>query len=144
MLNILPSITQVGPFCEYDNCINLNGTPQCGIFGGMNVWGDQYCPNNGFVGLDIVNYNYIQSGCLFNTSINVQVYPRPLISPVVNGVVFENTEYHEICEGDTITDVFDAVSASGGYNEWYSFGDTTISQTLNITWDQDGIFLSLT
>ena len=32
------------------------------------------------------------------------------------------------------------MSASGGYNEWYSFGDTTISQTLNITWDQDGIF----
>jgi len=140
VLNILPSINQVGPFCEYDNCINLNGTPQGGIFSGLNVWNGQYCPNNGFIGLDVVNYNYIQSGCLFNTSINVQVYPRPLISPVVNGVVFENTEYHEICEGDTITDIFDAVSASGGYNEWYSFGDTTISQTLNITWDQDGIF----
>jgi gliding motility-associated-like protein len=140
VLNILPSITQVGPFCEYDNCINLNGTPQGGIFSGLNVWNGQYCPNNGFIGFDVVNYNYNQSGCLFNTSINVQVYPRPLISPVVNGVVFENAEYHEICEGDTITDIFDAVSASGGYNEWYSFGDTTISQTLNITWDQDGIF----
>jgi gliding motility-associated-like protein len=140
VLNILPSITQVGPFCEYDNCINLNGTPQGGIFNGLNVWNGQYCPNNGFIGLDVVNYDYFQSGCLFNTSINVQIYPRPLISPVVNGVVFENTEYHEICEGDTITDMFDAVSPNGGYNEWYSFGDTTISQTLNITWDQDGIF----
>ena len=140
VLNILPVITQVGPFCEYDNCINLIATPSGGIFSGMNVWNGQYCPNNGFIGLDQVDYTYTQSGCWFDTSIFVQVYPRPLITPVVNGVVGENNEYHEICEGDTITDIFDAVSVSGGYNEWYSFGDTTINQTLSITWDQDGIF----
>jgi gliding motility-associated-like protein len=140
VLNIIPSITQVGPFCEYDNCINLIGTPQGGIFNGLNVWGEQYCPNNGFIGIDVVNYNYIQSGCLFNTSINVQVYPRPLITTVVNGVFDENSVYHEICEGDTISDIFDVLSTSGGYNEWYVFGDTILSQNLNITWDQDGIF----
>jgi gliding motility-associated-like protein len=140
VLNILPVITQVGPFCEYDNCINLNATPVGGVFSGLNVWGNQYCPDNGFIGLDQVDYTYTQSGCWFDTSIFVQVYPRPLITPVVNGVVGENDEYHEICQGDTITDIFDAVSVSGGYNEWYSFGDTTIGQTLSITWDQDGIF----
>jgi gliding motility-associated-like protein len=140
VLDITPTITQVGPFCEYDNCINLNATPAGGIFSGLNVWGNQYCPNNGFIGLDQVDYTYTQSGCWFNTNILVQVYPRPLLTPVVNGVVGENDEYHEICEGDTITDIFDAVSVSGGYNEWYSFGDTTIGQTLSITWDQDGIF----
>lgn len=140
VLNILPVITQVGPFCEYDNCINLNATPVGGNFSGLNVWNGQYCPDNGFIGLDQVGYTYTQSGCWFDTSIFVQVYPRPLITPVVNGVVGENDEYHEICEGDTITDIFDAVSVSGGYNEWYSFGDTTIGQTLSITWDQDGIF----
>ena len=140
VLNILPVITQVGPFCEYDNCINLNATPVGGNFSGMNVWNGQYCPDNGFIGLDQVDYTYTQSGCWFDTSIFVQVYPRPLITPVVNGVVGENDEYHEICQGDTITDIFDAVSVSGGYNEWYSFGDTTIGQTLSITWDQDGIF----
>jgi len=140
VLNILPVITQVGPFCEYDNCINLNATPAGGNFSGMNVWNGQYCPNNGFIGLDQVDYTYTQSGCWFDTSIFVQVYPRPLITPVVNGVVGENDEYHEICQGDTITDIFDVVSVSGGYNEWYSFGDTTIGQTLSITWDQDGIF----
>ena len=140
VLNILPSITQVGPFCEYDNCINLNGIPQGGIFSGLNVWNGQYCANNGFIGIDDVNYNYIQSGCLFNTSINVQVYPKPLITTVVNGIFDENSEYHEICEGDTISDVFGVLSTSGGYNEWYVFGDTILSQNLNITWDQDGIF----
>ena len=140
VLNIIPSITQVGPFCEYDNCINLIGTPQGGIFNGLNVWGEQYCPNNGFIGIDVVNYNYVQSGCLFNTSINIQVYPRPLITTVVNGIFDENSEYHEICEGDTISDIFDVLSTSGGYNEWYVFGDTILNQNLNITWDQDGIF----
>jgi gliding motility-associated-like protein len=139
-LNILPVIDPVGPFCEYDECITLMANPSGGNFSGNNVWGDQYCPNNGFIGLDQVNYIYNQSGCWFDTSTIVQVFPRPLLTPVVNGVVGENNEYHEICEGDTITDVFDAVSVSGGFNEWYHFGDTTVNQTLNITWDQDGIF----
>jgi len=139
-LNILPVIDPVGPFCEYDECITLMANPSGGNFSGMNVWGDQYCPNNGFIGIDQVNYTYNQSGCWFDTSILVQVFPRPLLTPVVNGVVGENDTYHELCEGDTITDVFDAISVSGGFNEWYHFGDTTVNQTLNITWDQDGIF----
>ena len=139
-LNILPVITPVGPFCEYDNCITLSATPPNGIFSGMNVWGNQYCPNNGFIGLDNVNYMYLQSGCWFDTSINVQVYPRPNILPITNGVVDENMEYHQICEGNTITDIFDLASVSGGYNEWYIFGDTITNNTLSVTWDMDGIF----
>ena len=106
----------------------------------MNVWGNQYCPDNGFIGLDNVNYMYLQSGCWFDTSINVQVYPRPNILPVTNGVIDENMEYHQICEGDTITDIFDLTSVSGGYNEWYIFGDTITNNTLSVTWDMDGIF----
>ena len=140
VLNILPVITQVGPFCEYDNCINLIATPSGGIFSGMNVWNDQYCPNNGFIGVDLVNYNYTQSGCWFDTSINVQVYPRPTILPMTNGIVDENNVYHQICEGDTVSDVFDLVSVSGGFNQWYLFEDTITNNTLSVTWDMDGIF----
>jgi gliding motility-associated-like protein len=140
VLNILPVITQVGPFCEYDNCINLIATPSGGIFSGMNVWGDQYCPNNGFIGLDQVDYTYTQSGCWFDTSIFVQVYPRPTILPITNGVVDENMVYHQICEGDTVSDVFDLASVSGGFNQWYLFGDTITNNTLSVTWDIDGIF----
>lgn len=139
-LNILPVITPVGPFCEYDNCITLNSTPAGGTFNGMNVWGSQYCPNNGFIGLDLVGYSYNQSGCWFDTSIFVQVYPRPNILPVTNGIVDENNVYHEICEGDTVTDVFDLASVSGGFNQWYVFGDTITNNTLSLTWDMDGIF----
>jgi gliding motility-associated-like protein len=139
-LNILPVITPVGPFCEYDNCITLNATPSGGNFGGMNVWGDQYCPNNGFIGVDQVNYTYLQSGCMFDTSIFIQVYPRPNITPVTNGIVDENNVYHELCEGDSITDFFDLVSVSGGFNQWYVFGDTITNNTLSMTWNTDGIF----
>jgi gliding motility-associated-like protein len=139
-LNILPVITPVGPFCEYDNCITLNATPSGGNFSGMNVWSDQYCPNNGFIGIDQVNYTYLQSGCVFDTSILTQVLPRPNITPVTNGIVDENNVYHEICEGDSITDFFDLVSVSGGFNQWYVFGDTITNNTLSMTWDTDGIF----
>ena len=139
-LNILPVITSVGPFCEYDNCITLNSNPTGGVYSGMNVFGDQYCPSNGFIGIDSVGYVYTQSNCSFNTSIFVQVFPRPNILPITNGVVDENTEYHEICEGDTVTDVFDLASVSGGFNQWYVFGDTITNNTLSLTWDTDGIY----
>ena len=140
VLNILPVITPVGPFCEYDNCINLIATPPNGSFSGSNVIGDQYCPSNGYIGLDEVTYTYIQSGCLFDTSIFVQTYSRPSIIPVTNGIVGENTEYHQICEGDTVQDSFTLNTPSGGFNEWYVFGDTTQTQNLLITWNIDGIY----
>jgi gliding motility-associated-like protein len=139
-LNILPVITPVGPFCEYDDCITLNASPSGGNFSGMNVWGTQYCPNNGFIGVDQVNYAYLQSGCWFNASTTIQVYPRPSILPITNGIVDENNVYHEICEGDTVTDFFDLASVSGGFNQWYVFGDTITNNTLSMTWDTEGIF----
>lgn len=139
-LNILPVIDSLGPFCEYDNCVNLSAAPSGGLFSGMNVVGSQYCPNNGFIGTDIINYTYNQSGCMFDTTLNVIVYGRPTLLPVVNGVVGENQQYHQICEGDTITDFFGAVSQNSGFNEWYVFGETIQQESINITWDHDGIF----
>jgi len=139
-LNILPVIDSIGPFCEYDNCITLTATPPNGIFSGMNVWGDQYCPNNGFIGVDIVNYMYWQSGCWFDTSINVQVYPKPTITTTIDGVVGENTQFLQICDGDSTQVVYGAVSASGGYNEWTVFGETNISQNATISWAEEGVY----
>jgi gliding motility-associated-like protein len=139
-LNVLPVITNVGPFCEYDNCITLNATPSGGVFSGLNVWLDEYCPNNGFIGVDSVGYEYIQSGCMFDTSLYVQVFPRPLPIPVTNGLVGEDDEYHEICDGDSIVDVFDLQSLVQGLNQWYVFGDTISNQILSLTWQSQGIY----
>jgi len=140
VLNILPVIDPIGPYCEYDGCVNVTTTPVGGTLFGNNIWGNQYCPDNGFIGLDNITYVYNQSGCIFDTTINVQVYPRPLITPVVDGRNGVSYEYHEICEGDSIVDMYEAISPNGGYNEWYVFGDTLQGPTINITWDQDGIF----
>ena len=140
VLNILPVIEPIGPYCEYDVCVNVTTTPVGGTLFGNNIWGNQYCPDNGFIGLDNITYVYNQSGCIFDTTINVQVYPRPLITPVVDGRNGVSYEYHEICEGDSIVDMYEAISPNGGYNEWYVFGDTLQGPTINITWDQDGIF----
>ena len=140
ILNILPVIDPMGPYCEYDGCVNVITTPPGGILFGNNIWGNQYCPDNGFVGIDNITYVYNQSGCAFDTNINVQVYPRPLITPVVDGRNGVNYEYHQICEGDSIVDMYEAISPNGGYNEWYVFGDTLQGPTINITWDHDGFF----
>jgi len=140
VLNVLPVITPIGPYCEYDGCVNVITTPPGGILFGNNISGSQYCPDDGFIGLDNITYVYNQSGCVFDTTINVQVYPRPLITPVVDGRNGVNYEYHQICEGDSIIDMYEAISPNGGYNEWYLFGDTLQGPTINITWDHNGFF----
>ena len=138
--NILPQITPIGPFCEYDNCVTLTANPTGGTFSGNNVWLNEYCPNNGFIGIDNVNYQVTQSGCWFDTTINVEVFIRPTIIPVIDGRIGASSEYHEICEGDTIQDVYEGQSPNGGYNEWYVLGDTLQGPTITVTWDQEGVF----
>jgi gliding motility-associated-like protein len=139
-LNILPVINPIGPFCEYDECLPLNAIPPNGIFIGNNVLGNEYCPNNGFIGVDSINYSIIQTGCFFDTTITLNVFPKPDVFPVVNGNVGLDYEYHEICEGDTVQDSYGAQSSYPGTNEWYVFGDTISSPTINLTWDQEGIY----
>jgi gliding motility-associated-like protein len=139
-LNILPVIAPVGPFCEYDNCITLNGTPIGGLFIGNNVTNNQYCPDLGFVGQDTIYYDYIQSGCFFDTSIVLDVFPRPIVIPSVNNLIDEYTVYHEICEGDTISDIFSSVVSNNGFNQWIVFGDTLLGSNISLTWDQEGTF----
>ena len=138
--NLLPLVTQIGPFCEYDGCITLTATPPNGTFSGNNVWLNEYCPNNGFIGVDNVNYQVTQSGCWFDTTINVDVFPRPTIIPVIDGRSGVNYEYHELCDGDSIQDIYEGQSPFAGYNEWYVFGDTIQGSTINLTWDQEGLF----
>ena len=138
--NLLPLVTQIGPFCEYDGCVPLTATPPNGTFSGNNVWLNDYCPDNGFIGTDNVNYQITQSGCWFDTTINVDVFPRPTIIPVIDGRVGVNYEYHELCDGDSIVDIYDAQSPFPGYTEWHVFGDTIQDATIDLTWNQEGIF----
>jgi gliding motility-associated-like protein len=139
-LNILPVITLVESFCDYDNCVTLNATPIGGIFTGNNVINNQYCPDLGFIGNDTITYSYIQSGCFFDTLTTLDVFPRPIVIPSVNNLIDEYTVYHEICEGDTISDIFSSVVSNSGFNQWIVFGDTLLGSNISLTWDQEGTF----
>jgi gliding motility-associated-like protein len=135
VLNILPIISPMGPYCEYDNCVNLNATPSGGLFLGNNVWGNQYCPDNGYIGSDNVTYSYYQSGCMFNTNINVIVNPRPILNDIN-----PSNSYFELCEGDSIGVIYSTSSTLSGIYEWIVMGDTFEVDNLYYSWDEFGIF----
>lgn len=135
VLNILPVINPMGPYCEYDGCVNLNATPSGGLFLGNNVWGNQYCPDNGYIGTDNVSYSYFQSGCMFDTNINVTVNPRPILNDIT-----PSNGYFELCEGDSVNVIYSTSSTLSGPYEWIVMGDTFEIDNLSYSWDEFGIF----
>ena len=83
--NVTPTITQIGPFCESDPCITLNGTPVGGVFSGVGVNGTQFCPDlvaNGTNGTSTITYTITSGGCTFSTQSTVGVYGTPSLSPI--------------------------------------------------------------
>jgi gliding motility-associated-like protein len=136
VLRIFPTIDPMGPYCTYDECVTIMANPVGGTLFGNNVLGTTYCPNNGFEGQDTVSYSYTQSGCVFDTSIYVQVYPRPVISEII-----PNTNFFEICEGDSVLSTYSITSSlPGGYNEWTLLNNTTVSTNYDAVWNQTGYF----
>lgn len=125
----------MGPYCEYDGCVDLTATPPGGLFLANNVWGNQYCPDNGYIGIDNVFYSYFQSGCMFDTNINVTVNPRPILNEITpaNG-------YFELCDGDSVNVIYSTSSTLPGLYEWVVMGDTFEIDNLSYSWDEFGIF----
>jgi gliding motility-associated-like protein len=138
-LNIIPQIAQVGPICDYDNCVQLSATPVGGQFSGIGVQNSQFCPTTQLAGPNTITYTYLQSGCQFTETSQIQVNPRPQFSIEIDGQI-TNSEYHELCEGDSISDVYQSLFSQPGYTEWYTFGDTLVGDQINLTWDAEGIF----
>jgi len=140
ILDVIPSIDNLGPFCEYDSCVNLTAQPIGGFFTGNNLVGTQYCPNNGFIGSDTVLYTYNQSGCQFTDNIIVNVFGRPLISEIYNELGDQGSQFIELCIGDSITNTYMVNQIGNGINIW-DFNNTQItSQNLQSTWNQTGGF----
>ena len=138
-LNIIPQIGQVGPICDYDNCVQLSAIPVGGQFSGIGVQNSQFCPTTQLTGPNTITYTYLQSGCQFTNTSQIQVNPRPQFSIEIDGQI-TNSEYHELCEGDSISDVYQSLFSQPGYTEWYTFGDTLVGDQINLTWDVEGIF----
>jgi gliding motility-associated-like protein len=141
ILNVLPTIDSIIPLCDYDNCVTLTGNPIGGIFTGNGVSGNLFCPSPSTAGNNIVTYTYIQSNCTFDTTRLITIYPRPAISQIQNNLGSLNSEFIELCEGDSIDRAYSATSLSGGNIVWILNQDSITNPTLPILWNNYGTFI---
>lgn len=136
ILDINPTIQPIGPFCDYDNCVDLVANPTGGVLTG-NIVNGQFCPDVSLVGNNIITYEYTQSNCSFDTLINVLVNPQPIL-----GEISPNDEFFQLCEGDTAIRVYFVQSSlNGGTMSWIFDGDTTESFNLIQNWNNDGFYI---
>ena len=82
ILQVIPVITPLGPFCTTEPCDNLIGSPVGGSWSGIGVVGSQFCPQTAGVGVHAVTYTYTLAGCVFTATINVNVNNAPSLSPI--------------------------------------------------------------
>jgi gliding motility-associated-like protein len=135
--NELPFITPTGPFCSNDEFTTLSATPIGGVFSGNGIVGNDFYPSNADTLNNIITYSYTQSGCVFNTTTNIIVYERPILSQIL-----PYNEFFELCDGDSIPSVYTTISTvPGGYNEWSLSGNLTESNNFNVTWNTFGTFV---
>jgi gliding motility-associated-like protein len=134
VLNVLPVITPVGPFCSYDEFVTLQATPINGVFSGNGVMGDDFYPSNA-VGTNVITYTYTQSSCIFDTTTSITVYPQPILDSIT-----PYNPYYEICEGDSTVVTFTAVADIPGYNEWTFVGTQYVTENFTTAFDNEGMF----
>ena len=137
ILNVLPTIDSVGPFCEYDDPITLQVTPLGGILSGLGITGYDFTPGDA-VGLDTITYEYTLSGCTFDTSTVITVFPKPTLDSII-----PHNTFFELCELETATITWTALGNPSGYNEWtwnnQLLQQNSLTQTLG--WDSAGIYV---
>ena len=129
-----PIITPVGPFCSYDEFLTLQATPINGVFSGNGVIGEDFYPSNA-VGTSTITYIYTQSGCVFGTTTDITVNPQPTLDSIT-----PYNPFYEICEGDSVNTLFNAIADLPGYNVWSLLGVDYQTDILNTTWDNEGVF----
>jgi gliding motility-associated-like protein len=134
ILNVVPTIDPIGPFCEYDEFVTLNVNPIGGILSGIGIAGNEFYPSNA-IGTNTINYEYTLSGCTFDTTTIVTVYPQPTLDSIT-----PYNPFYEICEGDSIVTAFTALSNLPGYNEWTFTGTTSQQDNLTISFETPGMF----
>jgi len=134
VLNIVPTLDAIGPFCEYDEFVTLNPTPLGGLLTGPGLAGNDFYPANA-VGTNTITYEYTLSGCMFDTAIVVTVYPQPTLDSIT-----PYNPFYEICEGDSVVTTFTAAYNLPGYTEWQFMGTTYQQDDISIAFDTEGVF----
>ena len=84
ILQIVPSITALGPFCSTDACVNVVTTPTGGTLTGTGIVANQFCPGTAGAGTWPLTYTITQAGCTFTATTSVTVNPTPTLSPITH------------------------------------------------------------
>jgi hypothetical protein len=82
ILQIVPSIAVLGPFCASEPCVPLIGTPPAGVWTGTGVVNGQFCPNVANIGPNNITYTVTQSNCILSTSSTINVNSTPILLPI--------------------------------------------------------------
>lgn len=82
VINVVPTITPIGPFCQGAGCVNLVASPPGGTWSGTGVIGNQFCPTTSGNGTFNLTYTVTQNGCTFTNTTNVTVSPLPVLTPI--------------------------------------------------------------
>ena len=80
--NEVVSFTQAQDVCEDDNCITLVGMPPNGVWSGVGVQNNMFCPTISGVGNFNLIYTYSNAGCSFINTMFIDVIPIPNLSPI--------------------------------------------------------------
>jgi gliding motility-associated-like protein len=136
IFELIPTITQLGPYCETDTCVSLSATPSGGNFtiGGINV--TDFCPGIN-TSVDDIVYTYSQSGCTFDDTINITVNPQPFITEMSPDNLFI-----ELCEGDTSNIIYSISSTLPGSVTWTVDNSVSVGNgTIGTSWGTFGIYV---
>jgi len=140
VLDINPLITQIGPFCIYDDCQVLNATPQGGQFSGSGINSGQFCPQQTTQLLNQITYTYTISGCQFIETSDIIVTPKPSIVEIN-----PDNSYIQICDGnDSAVVTFNVISdQSPTTNYWIYLGDTSETNIYNGAFTEGTSYVSV-
>jgi gliding motility-associated-like protein len=133
--NVIPTISQVGPFCSDEEFVTLTTMPIGGILSGSGLTGNDFYPTLADTNLNTITYTYSQSGCSFDTTISIMVYEKPTLIELSSA-----DSYFEICELDSINQAYTSIWSVPGFNEWSVNGGAPINtDILNVTWYWDSV-----
>jgi hypothetical protein len=82
ILQVVPLITAIGPFCVGELCVNLVASPAGGAFSGTGVSANQFCPTVAGQGTFNIGYSVTVGGCTFNATLPVTVSTAPALAPI--------------------------------------------------------------
>jgi hypothetical protein len=82
ILNIVPTLTAIGPYCADEPCVALAATPLGGVWTGTGVTGNTFCATASGAGTFTLTYTVTQGGCTFTATTPVTVNPIPVLSPI--------------------------------------------------------------